>query len=257
MIGTWDFVMEHKRYALPDIIRGLILLSMLAFHTVWDMVYIFGQDWDWFKSYQAYIWQQSICWSFVLLSGFCWSFGRRKWKRGLVVFGAGLIISLITLIFMPENRVLFGVLTLLGSSMLIMIPLEKILRKVNPYIGLICTFFLFLYTKNINYGTIGWKKFGYVRLPKEWYSNLFSAYWGFPAGGFYSTDYFGIFPWLFLFVAGYFFYRIFERKQWMGVLMKGDIRPLVVLGKNSLLVYMVHQPLVYGVLTVVYGLMGD
>lgn len=248
--------MEHKRYALPDMFRGVILLSMLVYHTGWDMVYIFENDWDWFKGNQAYIWQQSICWCFILLSGFCWSFGRKRWKRGLTVFGAGALISLVTIIVMPENRVVFGVLTLLGSSMLLMIPLEKVLRKVNPYIGLVCAFFLFLYTKDISYGHLGWKEFGYIRLPQEWYCNLFSAYWGLPAGEFFSSDYFGIFPWLFLFVTGYYVFRIFKRNRWMDVLKVGGIKPLEVLGKNSLLVYMVHQPLVYGVLTVVYRVMG-
>lgn len=248
--------MKYIRYSLLDNLRGLTLISMIMYHTVWDMVYIFENDWDWFKGNQAYIWQQSICWCFILLSGFCWSFGRKKWKRGLTVFGAGALISLVTIIVMPENRVVFGVLTLLGSSMLLMIPLEKVLRKVNPYIGLVCTFFLFLYVKDISYGHLGWKEFGYIRLPQEWYCNLFSAYWGLPAGEFFSSDYFGIFPWLFLFVTGYFVFRIFERNRWMDVLKVGGIKPLEVLGKNSLLVYMVHQPLVYGVLTVVYRVMG-
>lgn len=248
--------MKYIRYSLLDNLRGLTLISMVMYHTVWDMVYIFENDWDWFKGNQSYIWQQSICWCFILLSGFCWSFGRKKWKRGLTVFGAGALISLVTIIVMPENRVVFGVLTLLGSSMLLMIPLEKVLRKVNPYIGLVCTFFLFLYVKDISYGHLGWKEFGYIRLPQEWYCNLFSAYWGLPADEFFSSDYFGIFPWLFLFVTGYFVFRIFERNRWMDVLKVGGIKPLEVLGKNSLLVYMVHQPLVYGVLTVVYRVMG-
>lgn len=248
--------MKYIRYSLLDNLRGLTLISMVMYHTVWDMVYIFENDWDWFKGNQAYIWQQSICWCFILLSGFCWSFGRKKWKRGLTEFGAGALISLVTIIVMPENRVVFGVLTLLGSSMLLMIPLEKVLRKVNPYIGLVCTFFLFLYAKDISYGHLGWKEFGYIRLPQEWYCNLFSAYWGLPADEFFSSDYFGIFPWLFLFVTGYFVFRIFERNRWMDVLKVGGIKPLEVLGKNSLLVYMVHQPLVYGVLTVVYRVMG-
>ena len=248
--------MKYIRYSLLDNLRGLTLISMVMYHTVWDMVYIFENDWDWFKGNQAYIWQQSICWCFILLSGFCWSFGRKKWKRGFTVFGAGALISLVTINVMPENRVVFGVLTLLGSSMLLMIPLEKVLRKVNPYIGLVCTFFLFLYVKDISYGHLGWKEFGYIRLPQEWYCNLFSAYWGLPADEFFSSDYFGIFPWLFLFVTGYFLYRVFEKRKWMDVLKVGKVKPLEVLGKNSLLVYMVHQPLVYGVLMVVYGVLG-
>jgi len=220
------------------------------------MVNIFGQKWSWYESRWAFYWQQSICCSFILLSGFCWSFGRRKWKRGIVVFVAGLIISLVTIIVMPENRVLFGVLTMLGSSMLFMIPLEKVLKKVNPYVGLVGSLLVFLYMKNIDCGTLGWKEFGYVKLPKEWYANLFSTYWGLPADDFYSSDYFGIFPWLFLFVTGYFVYRIFEKNHWIDVLKKGKVAPLEVLGKNSLLVYMVHQPLVYGVLMLVYGVIG-
>ena len=248
--------MKNIRYSLLDSLRGLTLISMITFHTVWDMVYIFGQKWGWFENHWAYIWQQSICWIFILLSGFCWSLGRKKWKRGIIVFAAGMIISLVTIIAMPENRVLFGVLTLLGSSMLFMIPLERILKRVNPYLGLVGAFFLFMYLKNISYESIGWENWGYIQLPKEWYANLFTAYWGLPAGDFYSSDYFGIFPWLFLFVTGYFIYRIFEKNQWMEVLKVGKVMPLEVLGKNSLLIYMVHQPLIYGVLTVVYKVLG-
>lgn len=249
--------MEHKRYALPDTFRGIILLSMLIYHTVWDMVYIFEQKWSWYESLWCYYWQQSICWSFILLSGFCWSFGKKKWKRGTIVFVNGLIISLVTLSLMPENRVLFGILTMLGSSMLFMIPMEKVLKRVNPYVGGIGAFFLFIYMKNVDNGSLGWNGFGYVKLPETWYANLFSAYWGLPARGFYSSDYFGIFPWLFLFVTGYFVYRIFEKHQWKDALKKGSIVPLEMLGKNSLLVYMIHQPLIYVVLTVAYGMVGN
>lgn len=248
--------MKTIRYALPDSIRGLILVSMITYHSVWDMVYIFEHKWNWFESKWAYAWQQSICWSFILLSGFCWSFGKKKWKRGVIVFGAGMIISLVTLTVMPENRVIFGVLTFLGSSMIFMIPLEKLLRKVNPYIGFFSSFLIFLYAKNINYETIGWREIGIVKLPHEWYANLFSAYWGFPPNDFYSEDYFGIFPWLFLFIAGYYVYKVLEKKQWMDMLKYGRIKPLEVLGRNSLLVYMVHQPVIYGVMTVVYEVMG-
>lgn len=38
------------RYALPDTLRGLTLLSMIAYHGCWDMVYILGADWPWYGS---------------------------------------------------------------------------------------------------------------------------------------------------------------------------------------------------------------
>ena len=104
-----------KRYHLLDSLRGLTLISMILYHGTWDLVYLYGVDWQWYHGTLAYAWQQSICWTFILLSGFCWNMVRHHLMRGLMVFGGGAIITLVTLIAMPENRVVFGVLTLLGS----------------------------------------------------------------------------------------------------------------------------------------------
>ena len=245
--------MKNKRYPILDSLRGLILISMIAYHTVWDMVYIFGEKWNWYKSDGAHIWQQSICWSFILLSGFCWSFGKKKWKRGMIVFGAGIVIMLTTAIAMPENKVLFGVLTLLGSCMLLMIPLEKILKRIKPLCGLLLALVLFLFMYKINQGYLGFGEWQAVVLPKRWYANLFTAYLGFPTGAFRSTDYFPILPWCFLFVAGYFLHRVFVEKELLTYLEKGKNRVLEHLGKHSLVIYMLHQPLAYGVLFMYYN----
>ena len=61
--------MAKVRYAGLDTLRGVTLVSMMAYHACWDLVYIFGMDWDWYGSFGAYLWQQSICWTFILLSG--------------------------------------------------------------------------------------------------------------------------------------------------------------------------------------------
>ena len=60
---------KKSRVEWLDSIRGITLISMILYHAVWDIVYIAKVDWDWFKSDGAYIWQQSICWTFILLSG--------------------------------------------------------------------------------------------------------------------------------------------------------------------------------------------
>ena len=245
--------MDSKRYPILDSIRGLVLISMIVYHTVWDMVYIFGEKWSWYKSEGAHLWQQSICWAFILLSGFCWAFGRKKWKRGVIVFVAGMIISLVTSIFMPQNRVLFGVLTLLGSCMLLMIPLEKVLKHVHSVWGVCLSFVMFLFLRNINDGYLGFGDWQAVVLPESWYVNWFTAYWGFPARSFASTDYFSILPWIFLFITGYFLHRVFQEKQWLAHLSFGKNVFLEKLGKHSLVVYMLHQPLVYGALFLYYN----
>ena len=64
-----------------DALRGATLISMAAYHGMWDLVYLFGLRADWYSETPGYLWQQSICWCFILLSGFCWGLGRRPVKR--------------------------------------------------------------------------------------------------------------------------------------------------------------------------------
>lgn len=107
------------RYALLDELRGLDLVSMMLYHACWDLVFLFDVNMRWYAGTPGRLWQQTICWVFILLSGFCAPFGRYMLRRGTVVFGAGAVVTLATLVFMPEGRVIFGVLTFLGTAMLL------------------------------------------------------------------------------------------------------------------------------------------
>ena len=168
------------RLHLIDEYRGFWLVNMIAYHAIWDLVYIFGCDWAWYRSQGAHIWQQCICWSFIFVSGFCWKMSRKHLRRGLEVFGGGLLITIATLLFMPDSRVIFGVLTLIGSSMLLMIPCDRLFQKMNPILGAVFSFVTFLFVYPVNSGYFGFGKKEFITLPREWYSNLFSTYLGFP-----------------------------------------------------------------------------
>ena len=123
------------RYALLDELRGLDLVSMMLYHACWDMMFLFGIWMDWYAGMPGRLWQQTICWVFILLSGFCVQLGHHTLRRGAQVFGAGALVTAVTLLFMPEDRVIFGVLTLLGSAMLLTDLLEKPLRRIPPAAG--------------------------------------------------------------------------------------------------------------------------
>ena len=69
---------HHPRRHGLDTLRGLTLISMIAYHACWDLVYLFGKDWSWYRSEGAYLWQQSICWTFILLSGYCFHLGHHR-----------------------------------------------------------------------------------------------------------------------------------------------------------------------------------
>ena len=244
---------NKTRYALPDTLRGLTLLSMIAYHGCWDMVYILGADWPWYQSSGAYLWQQSICWTFILLSGFSFSLGRRHWRRGWLVFGCGAVVTAVTLVVMPGQEIWFGVLTLLGSCMLLGALLERPLGRVPAVAGLVLSSALFVLTRSVNRGYLGFEGLRLAALPGELYRNMATAYLGFPFPGFRSTDYFSLVPWLFLFLTGYFLFRL-TGKHLAAAPDLGRCAPLEALGRRSLLVYMLHQPVLYG-LTMVLRLL--
>ena len=161
---------------------------------------------------------------------------------------ASLPLSAVTLLAMPEDRVLFGVLTLLGTSALLLIPLERPLRRLPARAGLAGSFTLFLLLRDVNTGFLGFEGAHLAALPEELYRNLLTAFLGFPPADFYSTDYFSLLPWFFLFLTGYFLRRVQLDRQ---ARPERDIRLPVfsTLGRHSLLIYLVHQPLVFGLLT--------
>ena len=245
---------KSSRYTLLDTLRGIALVSMILYHGTWDLVYAFGVKLSWFPSNFSHIWQQSICQTFILLSGFCFSLGKHRLKRGLIVFGAGLLVSISTCIFMPQSKILFGVLTLIGASMLIMVPLARPLEKINPYVGTTASLLLFWLTRRITKGIIGFGSLELLRLPKWLYHSYATAFIGFPKTGFRSSDYFPLFPWIFLFIAGFFIYRIFKRHDILRRLPSVSLPLFAFVGKHSLIAYLLHQPIVYGALYVIFNI---
>ena len=213
---------SSSRYALLDELRGLDLISMMLYHGMWDAVYLFGVVVPWYSAGQGRLWQQSICWVFILLSGFCLPLGHHPLKRGAAVFGAGALVTAVTLLFMPENVVWFGVLTLLGSAMLLTGLVQKWLQKIPPTVGLAVSLILFALT-----------------------DHTMDGYWGLgplrcalPQG-------------LFLFWAGYYLHLLVGRKR-MEPLRRSVCPPLGWLGRHSLVLYLLHQPVIFGVLTLVF-----
>ena len=237
----------RPRLHLLDALRGFLMINMIAYHGMWDLVNLFGVKAGWYAGTPKYIWQQCICWSFILLSGFCWNFSRNHLRRGALVFGGGAIISLVTCILMPENRIVFGILTCIGSCVILMIPLEKLLKKLPDIPGLILSFLLFLLLRNCGKGSLGFEGLVLAPLPEWLYRNYFTAYLGFPQPDFFSTDYFPLLPWIFLFITGYFVNRVFTRLQLNEPLfVRGKVPVLNRIGRHSLEVYMLHQPVLYG-----------
>lgn len=246
--------MEKKmRYNTLDLLRGVAVISMIAYHLLWDLVNIFDVNIPWFGSGSARIIQQSIRWAFILISGFSWHLGKKKLRRALIVLGASAVITLVTYVFMRDALILFGVLSLIGSAMLITIPLHKVYSKISPYLGIVVSSVLFALCYNVPRGYVGIGKNVFFELPDFLYGHTVTAYFGFAPEGFFSTDYVPLFPWIFLFWVGYFLFAVFEKHNLLRFLSKVSFKPLDYVGRHSLIIYMVHQPVVYGVLYIIFS----
>lgn len=121
----------RSRSGTLDSLRGLTLFSMIAYHLCWDLVYLRGLPWAWYNGFWAYIWQQSICCTFILLSGYCCQASRHPIRRGAISFFGGAAVSLATALVTPEEPIRFGVLTFLGTAALLTVPLRPLLAR-NP-----------------------------------------------------------------------------------------------------------------------------
>ena len=256
----------EARLLWPDVLRGLTVVSVVLFHGMWDAVFLFGLRAPWYTALPGYLWQQSICWTFILLSGFCFRLGSRPLRRGLQVSALGRLVTAVTVLFMPEDRVVFGVLTCIGACMLLTAGMEKAAGEKSVLqrsaAGLAVSAVLFFLTRNINAGWLGFERFLIAPLPAGLYRNLLTAFFGFPAPDFYSTDYFSLIPWWFLYLCGYFLFGIWQEKK-RNSLKKKESRqedvPCLLkvfrwIGRHALLIYALHQPVLMLVLTLVFRL---
>lgn len=244
-------VTGKKRYEFLDSVRGFLLLEMIVYHFFWDLTNLFGVELAWFQSATGYWWQQSVCWLFIFLSGFCWQLGTRPLRRGLLVLAGGVLVMAVTHVFVPQQAVIFGILFFLGSSMLLLRLAEPQARRLTPGQGLLLSGLLFVVTRNINEGYLGFEQWQLLQLPTWLYQNILTTYIGFTENDFYSSDYFSLLPWLPLFLAGYYACSWCRQRGALPRFLTRGSDSLSWCGRRSLLIYLLHQPVLYVILQLV------
>lgn len=245
--------MTHNRLWLLDVLRGAALVNMLAYHALYDWVYVFGHTGGWYDitAPGCHLWQQYICWSFILLSGYSFTLARRPLKNGLLVAGCAVVLTVATVVFLPSESIWFGVLHLNAAAVLLTCLVGPLLQKCPAGWGLAVCAVLFALTNQLPSGYLGFEQFRLCALPAAWYqANLF--WLGLPdLARFSSADYFPLIPWLFLFWCGLFLARLWRPQKGQAPVV---LRPLACVGRHTLLVYMLHQPVIYGALWVWHAL---
>lgn len=232
---------QIKRFWEIDCLRGVAVLLMLVFHLLYDLVFFGLAELNLHSAPLLYLGRCSA-FLFILISGIALSLSytrtvhnsskkpdfRKYLQRGFKLFSLGLAITGITRIFFEEQYIVFGILHFFGVSAVLAYPFLRLKAK-NLILGF---FFIIigLYLQNLRFG-------------------FFILLWlGFQPYNFQTLDYFPIFPWFGVFLIGLYlggvFYPDGKRKHPVPHFAEtGSLKLLSTVGKHSLFVYFLHQPL--------------
>ncbi len=239
---------DKSRYYFLDAVRGVCILGMIIYHTLFDIVAFFGADINETVLFVIDIIRDFGASCFICLSGICMHFGKKPFKRFLTIFIASVIVSGVTFIVMPEMPIVFGILTFMAFAALIMIPLKKIFDRLPARVFAPLCFILFILSFEFSDGYSGWYFFKVCEIPEMFYQNYFTSFFGFPHNGFISGDYYPVFPWIFMFLFGFFLWKLIAESEKLMSIMRIKIPFVGKVGEYSLYIYIVHQPIIMGLL---------
>ena len=243
---------RSRRIVLIDELRGMAVVVMLLIHALYDIVVLAPLDpavlANSFIATVISVFGAVFC----FLAGVNSNFSRSNLVRGLRLFAIAIGISLVTWFFLPTQFIFFGVLHLLGLCMIFYSFAAKKLRRISPLLGFFVCMALFAFTFSLPQGYLGFFRVRLIALPRVLYSFSFLFPFGLPGPGFQSADYYPLFPWVFIFLAGAFIGSTLSKAvlpEWIT-----RVRPswLSFLGKHSLLIYILHQLALYGLFYLIF-----
>ena len=240
---------EVLRYWEIDLVRGIAILMMIIFHTVFDLSFFSMYPFNVYSGFWRYF-AFATASLFLLVVGVSLTISRARAApalsktslalkfvyRGAGIFLLGLLVTLCTWLYLGKGFVVFGILHLIGVSVIIS-PLFFRLKKYALVAGL-----FFIIT--------GW-----------FFATLTGPIWLLPLGihpaTFSSVDYEPIFPWSGMVLIGMglgeFLYPGGVRKFALPAVPQDTLRLLTLPGRHSLLIYLVHQPVIILLLSALTG----
>ena len=242
---------NNTRVILLDEIRGFAILCMVVYHTMFHLKYSFGADVPIFFESWFDIIRDIFAGGFIFISGAMCRFSSNNLKRGAQCFFLGMVITFVTPFF-SEWTIDFGILHLLGISMLIYGLFGETLEWVPSFAGIIICALLALFTWNIADGYIGFPKLFEIDLPRAAYDIRVLAPFGFRPEDYNAGDYFPLIPWLFVFLGGSYFGEWAKDGSLPQFFYNSHIKWLAAVGRHTIWIYLLHVPIIMLVCTLIF-----
>jgi uncharacterized membrane protein len=241
--------MENRwmdRFWEVDFLRGMAIILMVLFHLAYDLNYFGVYEVEFVSGFWFYL-ARFTAMLFLLLVGVSLTlshsrarimghidrFRFRLFNRSLWILILAMGVTLATYLFIGDGFIVFGVLHLIGISLLLAHPFLR-LHGVNLIFGLfIILLGLYIQNRSVDFPWLLWL--------------------GLAPLDFYSLDYLPIFPWFGIILMGVafgdFFYRDYCQRIHLPDLSGAPpVKWLAFLGRNSLAIYLFHQPLLIGIM---------
>lgn len=233
---------RRPRLRLVDLARGIAIAAMVVYHFAWDLSYYGLIATDVTTDLPWVAFQRSILSSFLLLVGISLVLGHGGgirwgafWRRLGVIVAAALAVTAGTYWMFPDYFVYFGILHAIALFSLMGLPFLRLRPALVLAAAAVFIVPHFLWSSpEFSARPLAWIGF-WSRLPD-------------------TTDIVPIFPWFGVVLAGIALARVAISTRMMPYLARWQLdgpvsRGLIFAGRWSLLIYLLHQPILLGGLT--------
>ena len=241
----------RTRFWEVDLLRGIGVMMMIVFHFFYDLNYFHIVALSLYTGWSlVYVYVGASIFIGLVGVSLVLSYERVKKRfsekelflkyviRGLKIFGLGLVITVVSWWYLGEGFIVFGALHCIGVSIILAFPflrfgnLNLLLGVVFVCLGVVLKFV------TVDFSYLLWL--------------------GFKPSGFFTVDYFPLLPWFGVVLLGMFVGRCLYAESIRRFSLKdfsnlGVVRVVGFLGRHSLIVYLVHQPVLLVVISVVFG----